>query len=712
MFVNDVGESSWEEINEGVAGANYGWPDTEGRTTDPDFRSPLFFYGHGTGSTTGCAIAGAAFYNPATVQFPSAYVGDYFFADFCTGWIRRLDPASGNTVSGFASGIASPVDLAVASDGSLFYLARGGGGSVFRVTYTATEAPSITTQPESLTVPAGGSALFAVLAGGTPPLSFQWQRNGIDIPGATAATYTLAQVSAADSGARFRVRVTNSAGTVTSSEATLTVTADQTPTAVISDPESGTLYSGGETISYAGSGSDPEEGDLPASAFTWSVDFHHDQHVHPFVAPTSGAESGSFVVPTTGHTEANVWYRIHLTVRDSEGLTDSTFVDVRPRTVELTLAIEPAGLTVRLDGQPQATPLIVTGVVGVERRLEAPSPQTRDGKTYVFDRWSDGGAQAHTISTPGAATTYTAVFREEAASGGGGLKATYFDNRDLTGATVTRVDPTIDFAWGTDAPAGGIGADTFSVRWVGTVTPATSGTYTFYTQSDDGVRLWVDGEQLLDNWTNHSRAEDSGTIALTGGVEYQLRMEFYENAGFATAGLLWSGPSTPKSIVPEDALSPQLSTLINFQPAAAPIPDGYLADAGAVFGLRSNGERYGWNEDNTAQTRERGSSLSPDERYDTLTHLQKPANPDAVWEIAVPDGTYTVHAVAGDPIYLDSVHRLDIEGVTTLSGQPTASAHWLEGTSTVTVTDGRLTVTSGAGASNTKICFIEIVAVP
>ena len=279
----------------------------------------------------------------------------------------------------------------------------------------------------------------------------------------------------------------------------------------------------------------------------------------------------------------------------------------------------------------------------------------------MFDHWSDGGAQAHTIATPAVATTYTAVFREAASAGG--LTATYFNNGDLTGATVTRVDGTIDFAWGTAAPAAGIGPDTFSVRWVGTVRPPTSGTFTFYTESDDGVRLWVDGRLLVSNWTDHGATENSAAITLTAGVEYQLRMELHENTGAAVARLLWSGPSVPKGVVPAAALSPRLSALINFQPAGAAVPGGYLPDVGAVFGLRgSNGERYGWDGDNAAQTRHRGSSLSLDQRYDTLVHLQKPANPDAVWEIVVPNGTYTVHLVAGDPAHIDSVYRLECRG--------------------------------------------------
>jgi len=130
MFINDVGQNTWEEINDGIAGSNYGWPDSEGPTSNPAFRAPLFAYTH----AFGCAIAGGAFYNPATVQFPPSFVGKYFFADLCGGWIHFFDPVTG-TVTDFASGISLPVDLKVGADGSLYYLSRG-SGSVFRVRLT------------------------------------------------------------------------------------------------------------------------------------------------------------------------------------------------------------------------------------------------------------------------------------------------------------------------------------------------------------------------------------------------------------------------------------------------------------------------------------------------------------------------------------------------------------------------------------------------
>jgi glucose/arabinose dehydrogenase len=555
MFINDVGQSLWEEVNDGIAGANYGWPTTEGPTTDTRFRTPIHWYGHGPGDTLGCAITGGAFYNPATPQFPADYTGDYFFADYCGNWIRRYDPAS-NTATGFATNANAPVDLIVGDDGSLYYLARG-DGAIYRVRYTGSQAPQITTQPASRTVAAGQSATFTVGASGTAPLQYQWRRNGGNIAGATAASYTLPSATPSDNGAVFDVMVTNSFGSATSNTATLTVTANSLPSATITAPANNTLYNAGDTIVYSGTGTDPEDGTLPPSAFTWQVDFHHDTHTHPFIAPTSGVTGGSFVIPRIGETSANVWYRIHLTVRDSGGLTRSTFVDIVPRKVTLTLATSPTGLQVTLDGQPVTAPSSVQAVVGVTRTLGVVSPQTVGGVTYEFVSWSDGGAATHSFNTPGSNTTYTATFRVASSPPtGNGLSATYWDNQDFTGTTVTRIDPTINFDWEYGSPAAGIDINSFSVRWTGQVQAKVTGTNTFYTVSDDGVRLWVNGVLVIDNWTDHAPTENSGTLNLTAGQRYDVKMEFFENAGGAVAKLLWSAPGLAKETVPQAQLFP------------------------------------------------------------------------------------------------------------------------------------------------------------
>lgn len=132
IYINDVGAGKFEEINVGARGANYGWPRFEGPENAPRYAPPIFAYRHdGDPDTTGCAITGGAFYNPQVAQFPAEYSGDYFFADFCNGWIRRYDPATG-AVTGFATGIQFPVDLEVGPGGALLYLERG-SGSVYRI---------------------------------------------------------------------------------------------------------------------------------------------------------------------------------------------------------------------------------------------------------------------------------------------------------------------------------------------------------------------------------------------------------------------------------------------------------------------------------------------------------------------------------------------------------------------------------------------------
>ena len=152
LFINDVGQDLFEEINDGIAGSNYGWNNTEGPTSNPAFRSPLFFYGHGISATTGCAIAGGAFYNPNFARSPPSFIGKYFFADLCSGWIRLFDPATG-TASGFATGISQPVDLKVDVDGSLLYLSRG-SGAVFRVQFTDPMLISETTSDTAIALDA------------------------------------------------------------------------------------------------------------------------------------------------------------------------------------------------------------------------------------------------------------------------------------------------------------------------------------------------------------------------------------------------------------------------------------------------------------------------------------------------------------------------------------------------------------------------------
>ena len=403
MYINDVGLNTYEEIDLGLAGANYGWPSTEGPTSNSAFKTPIYYYPHGPE----CAITGGAFYSPAIVQLPSSYVGKYFFADYCSGFIRTFDPFT-KEVTGFATGAANPVDIQVDVDGNLLYLARG-TSSLMQISYPNSLAPVITTQPASKTVSVGYPVSFTVIASG-PSMTYQWSRNGVAISGATSASYTLSTTTLADDGAQFRVRVTNAYGSKLSNIAVLTVTTNKPPTAQIVTPVAGTTYFGGMVLNYSGSSVDPESGDLAASAFTWQIDFHHDTHLHPFLAATTGSKSGSVTIPDRGETSANVFYRLILTTKDSGGLTTTVFRDIPPRISQMTFATNPVGLHFSLDGAPLVGPQTITGVVGIKRTIAAPSPQLKNAINYVFQSWSDGLAMSHEISTLATNTTYTANY--------------------------------------------------------------------------------------------------------------------------------------------------------------------------------------------------------------------------------------------------------------------------------------------------------------
>lgn len=134
IFINDVGQKAWEEIDQGRAGANYGWPIVEGPEDRPRFTPPVFAYAHGDTATTGCAITGGAFYRPVNSQFPASFDGDYFFGDYCGGWIRRYDPATDRAMR-FATGVSAPVDLVVPKNGTLLYLDHS-TGAVNRISYS------------------------------------------------------------------------------------------------------------------------------------------------------------------------------------------------------------------------------------------------------------------------------------------------------------------------------------------------------------------------------------------------------------------------------------------------------------------------------------------------------------------------------------------------------------------------------------------------
>jgi glucose/arabinose dehydrogenase len=419
LFINDVGEGTWEEINDGIRGANFGWSLTEGafnQGTYPTHSQPTFYYSSAGSGPTGseCAITGGTFYDPASALFPGSYVGRYFYSDYCAGWIRTINPpAEGVTLgtagsSGFATGYNAPVGLEVGPDGALYVLtgANSGTGRVYRIFYSTSATPAISNDPAPVTVSVGNNAGFTVSASGAGPITYLWQRNSVNIAGTNAPSYTLTNAQLVDDGAVFRVIVSNASGAVTSNGATLTVTTNTPPSPVIVQPTAGTLFNAGQTITFSGTATDTQDGTMGAASFTWRVDLHHETHSHPAMAPAAGVTTGTFTVPNTGETSDDIWYRVYLTVTDSGGLSATVYRDIYPNKATLILNTNPSGLSITLDGQPATAPLTVISVVGMTRSIGTTSPQV--GNPFVS--WSDAGAIIHNITMPASTTTYTALF--------------------------------------------------------------------------------------------------------------------------------------------------------------------------------------------------------------------------------------------------------------------------------------------------------------
>lgn len=209
--------------------------------------------------------------------------------------------------------------------------------------------------------------------------------------------------------------------------------------------------------------------------------------------------------------------------------------------------------------------------------------------------------------------------------------------------------------------------------------------------------------------TAHAKAEaargrDSATFALVPGEETKNRIAVRTRE---------SAQNKPELVFTR----PPVAARISFIPTNSAPTEGFLVDQGEVFGTRTNGLSYGWSADHREFMRDRRDFKntkfkSPGRAHDFMAYLdhEKMTTP-ASWELALPNGEYRVRIVAGDLQKYDSIFGLKAEGVTVVDGVPDANKRWLEGTSQVTVNDGRLTITNAPGSSNNKICFIEVTEV-
>lgn len=266
--------------------------------------------------------------------------------------------------------------------------------------------PSIVSQPLSLTKTSGSLVTFSVSSIGTAPLTYQWQKNGVNISGATSDTYSIWNAQSSHAG-DYRVIVSNVLGKATSNIAKLIITPG--PVVNIISPTEGTQYKGGQTISYSGSGKDATGNTIPSSGFSWKLEFHKPASVTS-IWTKNGSKTGSFSIPTSGEPSPNVFYRLFLTVKDSRGIKSTMYRDIKPFTTKITMVTQPAGLKVKVDGLIYKTPYSFIGVEGRTRSIGIVSPQSYGGTNYKFSKWNHGGTATQTIVVPTSDITYTAVY--------------------------------------------------------------------------------------------------------------------------------------------------------------------------------------------------------------------------------------------------------------------------------------------------------------
>jgi glucose/arabinose dehydrogenase/Ca2+-binding RTX toxin-like protein len=428
IFINDVGGTKWEEINQGAAGANYGWPVTEGVADDPPYVDPVFAYPHDEAgtldpNTTGCSIIGGAFYNPTTAQFPAEYVGDYFFTDWCNDWIRRYDPTTDQATL-FATEAFNPLDLEVSGDGSLYVMQRRGAVIKIQFTGDANRPPTSviaadpTSGPPPLEVNFDGSESSDPDTGDT--LSYVWDF-GDGSPTETTSTPTTSHTYSTSGMYTATLTVRDTSGA--EDAATVRIDAgNEAPDPAIDSPSADLLFKVGEQITLSGSATDPEDGALADSAFRWDVLlWHNNSHTHPIVFSETG-NNLTFPAPQPedlfSATGPGNYLEIRFTATDSTGLSKTATREVQPNRVNLRFESNPSdrGLSLEVDDQAFVAPKTLVSWEGYKPLVNAPSPQTLSGTTYEFSSWSDAGTQQHEILTGAAPSTYTATYTATSAT--------------------------------------------------------------------------------------------------------------------------------------------------------------------------------------------------------------------------------------------------------------------------------------------------------
>lgn len=424
LFIGDVGgndqETAHEELNLATTasgGQHYGWPWCEGPSANPDFPNcdpalhtdPVFSYPH---AGFGAAIVAGGVYR-GTV-FPVEYQGAFFYGDYTRRFIRYLTfDSSGLVVTGdfdFEPVTNFMTSIVVGPDGALYYTELNGG--LRRILYID-QAPRLECSASTTLGTPPLTVTFSCVAeddqDATVALHFDFGDgtfyDDLAIPVGTPVifqqTYTTkGQVTA------FGTATDVAANTGTSEPLTLGV--GQAPDLVIFRPLGGSLFRAGDLVECEVLVSDPD-GTVDPATIRWSAEFIHNEHTHPGPTQTGGTLF-SFEIPGDQHDfRDQTGYRIYVEATDDDGLVGSDTISIFPDKIDLTLATDPPGLTLAVDGLPTSAPAVFDTLIGFGHLVTA-ADQCFVGTRYRFEGWSDGAPASHLIIVPETDLTLTATF--------------------------------------------------------------------------------------------------------------------------------------------------------------------------------------------------------------------------------------------------------------------------------------------------------------
>jgi hypothetical protein len=434
--------------------------------------------------------------------------------------------------------------------------------------------PVITNQPSNQvvrdgTVPPNNSrAEFSVVALGRPPLTYQWWANGASLAGATDRVLTFVNPTVGAQGTNFFVVVSNDSGSVTSQVASLTLVPSNQP------PVAANFSS----VAFQGATFTIQLSDVVQK----SVDPDHDpiSFVTSDFIGTNGLSSilqvGATLVytPGIGYVGSD---QFTYTISDDQGANAIGIVSILDLNTPPTNQMVAPGGSASFDVGLLAAPagysfqwqLNGTNIAGATTgQLAINNAQLANSGSYtlvVIDPLGQKWISPIVGLTVGIAGSGTGLTGDYYGYGNG--------TTNFTGLpTLTRLDPTVDFDFSTGSPDPSLPADLFQIRWHGQVQPLYGDTYIFSTTSDDGARLWVNGQLVVNRWQNQSATTASGTVALQAGQRYDVLMEYFENTSVASVQLSWSSIHQPPQVIPMTQLypsvglvSPALSASVNNQ---------------------------------------------------------------------------------------------------------------------------------------------------